>query len=154
MYQVGAILHGLFDFYSLGKKTKYAIILYKDNDNFILTTFTTSRDRSGSEYPVHGANPTKADPKSYVFKKNVEIGLKPDGNPFSFNKDTTIVPDYGLSIKSIAEFNTKVENLVKVCQLYQTEYIELIYVLYKSKKTSIKNKVYFCKILEELLSNK
>lgn len=154
MYQVGAILHGLFDFYSQGKKTKYAIILYKDKDDFILTTFTTSKDRSGTENPVHGANPTKTDPKSYVFKAKVEIGHKPDGNPFSFNKDTTIVPDYGLSLKSIAEFNSKVENLEKVCQLYQTEYIELIYVLYKSKKTNIQYKTFFSKILEDLLSNK
>lgn len=151
MYRVGAILHGLFDFHTQGKKHKFAIILHRDNEDFILTTFTTSQDRSGIENPVHGANPTKADPKSYVFKAEVEIGLKPNGKPFSFKKDTTIVPDYGLSAKSIADFNSKVENLEKVCQLHEAEYIELIYVLYKSKKTSIENKMKFEKILESLL---
>lgn len=152
MYQVGAILHGLFDFYPQAKKTKFAIILHRDNDDFILTTFTTSQDRSGTENPVHGANPSKAEPKSYVFKAEVEIGSQPDGKPFSFKKDTTIVPDYGFSIKSIVEFNAKAENLIKVCQLHEAEYIELIYVLYKSKKTSQANKKRFEKILETLIS--
>jgi len=154
MYEVGAILHGQFDFYSQGKRTKYAIILYRDQDNFILTTFTTSKERSGTESPVHGANPTKADPKSYVFKAKIEIGLNPDGNPFSFSKDTTIVPDYGLSFKSIEEFNAKAEHLEKVCQLHPAEYIELIYVLYKSKKISMQYKTFLGKVLDELLSNK
>lgn len=152
MYQVGAILHGLFDFYPQEKKTKFAIILHRDNNDFILTTFTTSQDRSGSENPVHGANPSKAAPQSYVFKAEVEIGLQPDGKPFSFKKDTTIVPDYGFSVKSIAEFNAKAEDLTKVCQLHEAEYIELIYVLYKSKKTSKLNKERFEKILETLIS--
>ena len=123
MYQVGAILHGLFDFYSQGKKTKYAIILYKDKSDFILTTFTTSQARSGTENSVHGANPSKADPKSYVFKAKVEIGLKPDGKAFWFKKDSTIVPNYGLSFKSIDEFNAKAEHLEKVCQLHSSEYL-------------------------------
>lgn len=145
-------MHGLFDFHTQGKKHKYAIILHRDNEGLILTTFTTSKDRSGAENPIHGANPTKAEPKSYVFKAEVEIGLKPDGKPFSFKKDTTIVPDYGLTTKSITEFNSKVENLEKVCQLHEAEYIELIYVLYKSKKTSIENKLRFEKILESSLN--
>ena len=151
MYSVGAILHGLFDFHPQGKKTKYAIILYRDNDNFILTTFTTSQERSGAEIPVHGANPTKTNPLSYVFKAEVEIGLKPDGKAFAFKKDTTIVPDYGFSYKTIAEFNDRAENLTKVCQMHEAEYIELIYVLYKSKKTSKENKQRFEKILNEMI---
>lgn len=154
MYRVGVILHGLFDFHPQGKKTKYAIILYRDNDDFILTTFTTSKDRSGAENPVHGANPSKAEPLSYVFKAEVEIGSQPNGTPFSFKKDTTIVPDYGLSYKTIAEFNDRVENLTKVCQLHEIEYIELIYVLYKSKKTSKANKERFEKILDEMIPKK
>ena len=151
MYQVGAILHGLFDFHPQQKKNKYAIILQRDNNDFILTTFTTSQDRSGAENPVHGANPSKVEPRSYVFKAEVEIGSQSDGKAFSFKKDTIIVPDYGFSIKSIAEFNAKAENLTKVCQLYQAEYIELIYVLYKSKKTNKANRERFEKILEDLI---
>ena len=151
MYQVGAILHGLFDFHPQPKKTKYVIILHRDNNDFILTTFTTSHDRSGVENPVHGANPSKAEPKSYVFKAEVQIGSQSDGKPFSFKKDTTIVPDYGLTMKSIVDFNSKAENLTKVCQLHEAEYIELIYVLYKSKKTSKANRDRFEKILEELI---
>ncbi|MFA5045128.1 MAG: hypothetical protein WC542_04285 [Paludibacter sp.] len=154
MYRVGAILYGLFDFQTQGKKKKYVIILHRDNEDFILTTFTTSQDRSGAENPVHGANPTKTDPKSYVFKAEKEIGLKPDGNAFSFKKDTTIVPDYGFSVKTIEQFNARAENLIKVCQLYPEEYIDLIYVLYKSKKTSKANKVRFEKILNEMISKK
>ena len=152
MYRVGAILHGLFDFHTQGKKIKYAIILHRDKEDFILTTFTTSQDRSGAENPVHGANPTKAEPLSYVFKAEVEIGSQPDGKPFSFKRDTTIVPDYGLSVKTIAQFKAKAENLTKVCQLHETEYIELIYVLYKSKKTSFENRARSKKILDSLLN--
>lgn len=151
MYQVGSILHGLFDFHPQPKKNKYSIILHRDSDNFILTTFTTSQDRSGTENPLHGANPSKSEPKSYVFKAEVEIGQQPNGKPFSFKKDTTIVPDYGFSVKSISEFNTKAENLTKVCQLHEAEYIELVYVLYKSKKTSKANKERFEKILQDLI---
>jgi len=106
------------------------------------------------ENPVHGANPSKDNPKSYVFKAKVEIGLMPSGKPFWFKKDTTIVPDYGLSFKSIEEFNAKAEHLEKVCQLHPAEYIELIYVLYKSKKISMQYKTFLGKVLDELLSNK
>lgn len=129
MLKSGSVLYGLFQLKNEVKE-KYAIILHYDNGNFIVTTFTTSQKRSSVLDPVHGANP-KGNPRSYVFKANVPVGIKPDGAVFSFPLDTTVVPDYGTVLSSIDDFQKKVSNLEKVCDLYKKEYEDLIYTLYK-----------------------
>lgn len=147
MFKSGSILYGLFTFVT-EKKNKYAIVLHNDGNNCIVTTFTTSQARSSISSPEHGANP-KEEPRSYVFKANIPIGIKEDGEIFSFPLDTTIVPDYGCAYASIDDFKKKVESLTKVCDLYEKEYIDLIYTLYKCSELPKKYKAIFEQILSE-----
>lgn len=150
MFKSGNILHGCFDLGPNGKKNKFAIILYNDSVECIITTFATSQPRSSVSNPVHGKNPQEGEPMSYVFKSNVSIGTKPlDNSEFSFKKDTTVVPDYGISESTISVFNASVDNLEVICKLYDKEYSNLIYTLYRCKKTKKKYKQIFERILQE-----
>lgn len=147
MFTSGSILYGLFTFVT-ASKNKYAIVLHNDGKNCIITTFTTSQARSSMGVPVHGANP-KDKPKSYVFKAHTPIGLKEDGTVFCFGLDTTVVPDYGYAYTSIDDFKRKVTSLTKVCDLYEHEYIDLIYTLYKCQELPKKYKAVFEQILKD-----
>ena len=49
-----SIVYGLFQLKDV-QKHKYAVILHNDSDNYIITTFTTSKKRAGDN-PSHGAN--------------------------------------------------------------------------------------------------
>lgn len=150
MFEAGNILHGCFDLGYNGKKNKFAVVLYNDSEECIITTFTTSQLRSSVTTPTHGKNPKDGIPMSYVFKSNVAIGIKPsDNSTFSFKKDTTVVPDYGINESTISSFNSSVDNLEVVCKLYNEEYSSLIYTLYQCKKTKRKYKAIFEKILQE-----
>lgn len=148
MFESGSILHGLFQLKNV-TKNKYAIVLHNDNGNFIITTFTTSQPRSSAASPVHGPNP-KDKPRSYVFKANTPIGIKPNGTVFSFPSDTTVVPDYGIASSSINNFQKKVSNLTKVCDLYKEEYKELLYTLYKCEDLDEETRPIFEKVLFEI----
>lgn len=150
MFRAGNILHGFFDLGVNGKKNKYAIVLHNDGNACVLMSFATSQLRSSSENPVHGRNPQKGEPQSYVFKAGVVIGTEPiNKSDFSFPKDTTVVPDYGILSTEICAFTASVANLLTVCELYEKEYLDLIYTLYKCKKTKKKYKEIFEKILEQ-----
>ena len=147
MFAPGNILHGEFDL-GTEKKEKFAIVLYNDGVDCILTTFTTSQERSTVLSPCHGKNPAEGEAKSYVFKSKTEIGFNPDGQtPFFFHKDTTVVPDYGYTSSTIECFTKKVDNLKVVCKLYPKEYSDLIYTLYNCKYTPRKHKTLFEGIL-------
>lgn len=131
-----------------GRKNKFAIVLHNDGNACILTTFTTSQLRSSTISPVHGKNPEKGDARSYVFKSGVEIGVDPVlKTPFSFKKDTTVVPDYGIQLSDTENFSSSVSNLRIVCVLNENEYTDLIYTLYRCKKTKKKYKDIFERIL-------
>jgi len=150
MFVPGNILHGTFDLGS-EKKTKYAIVLYNDGTDCILTTFTTSQERSTVLSPCHGRNPSDGEAETYVFKSNIHIGLKPqDSTPFSFIKDTTVVPDYGFTYSSTESFMKNVDHLKVVCHLYDKEYADLIYTLYKCKRLPKKYKQIFECILSDM----
>lgn len=149
MFEAGNVLHGLFDLGVNGKKNKFAVVLYNDGNACVLMSFATSQLRSSSDNPVHGRNPQKGEPQSYVFKAGIVIGTEPvNKNDFAFRKDTTVVPDYGILYAEIGAFTASVTNLSVVCELYKKEYIDLIYTLYKCKKTKKKYKEVFEKILE------
>ena len=140
MFESGSIIYGLFQLKN-ETKNKYAIVLHNDNGNFIITTFTTSQPRSSVVSPDHGANPKgKGNFKSYVFKANTPIGTKP----------ATVVPDYGVASSSIQNFQKKVSNLVKVCDLYKKEYEDLIYTLYKCEDLDDEMRPIFEKVLQEI----
>lgn len=151
MYEVGAILYGVFTLSQNDTKHKYAVVIERDEEGCLVTTFTTSQERSGSPIPVHGANPSIKEPQSYVFLSSVEIGIDPRTNiPFFFPRNTCIVPDYGFTKKTITEFESKVHDLVKVCQLYEHEVIDLFYTLYKCKRVPRWVKQLLERKLEEL----
>lgn len=150
MFDPGSILHGYFDLGDNGKKYKFSIVLYADAEACIITTFATSQPRSSVLNPDHGKNPKEGDPMSYVFKAGIEIGTDPNtGFPFSFKKDTSVVPDYGIYNSTIEAFNNSVSNLTVVCKLHDKEYQSLIYTLYRCKSTKKKYK----EIFEEILNN-
>lgn len=146
MFKAGNILHGFFE---KTRKNKYAIILYADESSYLITTFTTSQQRSGVTCPIHGKNPKSGTPKSYVFKAGVLIGKNINGNEFSFKKDTTIVPDYGVFGGLIEKFKIGSSDLTVVCSLYDKEYEDLIYTLYHCERLSREYK----KIFEGILQN-
>lgn len=104
-------------------------------------------------YPLYMVkNPQDSEPLSYVFKKGVIVGeLSNKGTvvPFSFPKDTVVVPDYGDQFTTQQAFLAEVTELIKCGELYPHEYENLIYTLYKSKKTKRKYK----RIFEEILKN-
>lgn len=134
MFTPGSILYGTFQLKAV-TKPKYVIVLYNDGTNCILTTFTTSEERSGVISPIHGKNPQEGEPLSYVFKKDIIVGelhSKDKTNFFSFPKDTIVVPDYGNQYTTQEAFLSEVKNLVKCCELYPKEYENLIYTLYKT----------------------
>lgn len=148
MFENGSILEGIFLLRDTTKK-KYAIVLYNENNQCIITTFTTSQKRSSVSNPDHGPNP-KDKPRSYVFKANKAIGVCPNGLPFSFPLDTTVVPDYGVAQSSISGFQKKVSGLTKLCDLYPKEYEDLIYTLYKCQDLDKELIPVFEKLLSEI----
>lgn len=153
MLEIGAIYYGLFTLNEFETKNKYLIVFHLYEDTCLLTTFTTSQERSGSLNPVHGHNPQVRPYKSHVFKQGVEIGIEPDTLArFAFPKDTSVVPDYGFAKKTTKEILSSVRNLKKVCQLDTSEYIELMYTLIHSKGTPKGIKEVFETKLEELMS--
>ena len=137
------IVYGLFKLQN-EQKNKYVVVLHNDNDDYIITTFTTSRKRAGNN-STHGKN---QNPECYVFKSKVPIGVCPNsGSDFSFEKDTTIVPDYGIRDILVEEFLSLVSGLKTVCILRKEEYLNLLYFLCKSQKTKLK----YVRIFEDIL---
>ena len=141
-----SIIYGLFQLKN-EQKHKYAVILHNDNDNYIITTFTTSQKRAGKN-PTHGKN---KNPECYVFKANTIIGICPSNETdFYFKTDTIIVPDYGLLDIPVEDFLNKVTGLKTVCHLHKEEYINLLHFLYQCKKTKIRHVRIFENILMKL----
>lgn len=152
MFEPGNVLYGCFHFPSGEVKNKYSIVLYNDGVSCIITTFTTSKNRSGSQNPVHGKNPPAGEPMAYVFLKGKVVGtieVENVSQDFAFPMNTTIVPDYGYSYIPISEFLKNVENLEVKCHLFPQEYIDLIYTLYKCRRIKKEIKEIFEHILEE-----
>lgn len=135
MIDEGAVLYGFFNLKN-EDKNKFAVVLHKNEDDCIITSFTTSQDRHPAN-PSHGANPSKT-PNCYVFLAGRNIGTTPDGKPYSFKETTTIVPDYGMNEENVEVFLSKVQNLEKKCDLYKNEYLDLLYTLYKCDNTKMK----------------
>ncbi|GHT20170.1 hypothetical protein AGMMS4957_06250 [Bacteroidia bacterium] len=110
----------------------------------IVACFTTSQTRALKN--------AKGEVVSYIFEIGDEIGLKPDGSPFSFPQPTVISFDYCFQNKSQEELINGFESPAIICILHQQEYLNLIYAMYKSKATPQKYKAIFEKILEEQCS--
>jgi hypothetical protein len=132
-------------------KSKYLLSLHRSKDFDIVACFTTSQNRAGIAQPciAHGkVKNNKGDIVSYVFEAGNEIGIQPDGSPYSFPKQTTIAFDYCFQYNSQKELINGFDDPSIVCILHQKEYINLIYAMYQSKYTPQKYKDIFEKILE------
>ena len=78
------------------------------------------------------------------------IGLNPaTGVEFSFPKRTVITFDYGVREGQKEYFLRQFENPEVVCELYEAEYIELVYAMYRSPHTRETHKKVLYRILEE-----
>lgn len=153
MFEPGNVLHGIFRLSDVVTKPKYAIVLYKDANSYILATFTTSQPRAGASNYVHGKNPPRSqNPRSHVFLATRMIGtytFQGVLKEYHFPDDTTVVPDYGFRFTSISEFQKNVTNLVLKCTLFEQEYLDLIYTLYQCKKSPREYKENYERILTE-----
>lgn len=153
MFEPGNVLHGIFRLSDVVTKPKYAIVLYKDANFYILATFTTSQPRAGASNYVHGKNPPGSqNPRSHVFLSTRMIGtytFQGVLKEYHFPDDTTVVPDYGFRFTSISEFQKNVTNLVLKCTLFEQEYLDLIYTLYQCKKSPREYKEIYERILTE-----
>lgn len=155
MLNPGEIIYG-FAKNLYNPKYKYAISIYRDENVNILLQFTTSQARTGvpTELIHHGANYIKGECMSYVFEKNIEIGVDPRNNSrFSFPKRTTMVFDYGFLHGKEKFLLEQFDNPVTVCKLDEQEYINLIYAMYRSNRTNPAYKPYLDKILQEYYNN-
>jgi len=143
MLTPGNVLYGKF---SLDKdKFKYCIVLHRDNsdvEHCILTTFTTSQRRSILN-PKHGKNELTTDTGkkilSYVFKAGMVVGKNNAGEDFSFPKDSTVVPDYGMDSWTLNSLRS-VDGLTLKCTLSKDEFGRMLHTLLRSERLELKYK--------------
>lgn len=130
---------------------KYIVTIYQDEELSIVACFTTSQGRAGvpEDKIRHGAIYREKECISYVFDKDHCIGLNPaTGVEFSFPKRTVITFDYGVREGQKEYFLRQFENPKVVCELYETEYIELVYAMYRSPHTRETHKRVLYRILD------
>lgn len=156
MLNPGDIIHG-FAKNLHTPKNKYAICIYRDEEVNIVMQFTTSQPRAGvpDEEVHHGAIYKDGNCLSYVFEAGVEIGINPqDNSRFSFPKRTVMTFDYGFLKAPEKVLLGQFDNLKKVCKLDETEYINLIYAMYRSNRTKPEHKPYLDKIITDYYKDK
>lgn len=154
MFQPREIIYGYAKgFYS--PHNKYIVTIYRDEELNIVACFTTSKSRAGvAEDKIHhGAIYKDKQCVSYVFEKDVKIGVNPaTGNEFAFPKRSVITFDYGVREGQLESFLKEFDNPEVVCLLDEKEYIELVYAMYCSPHTKTTHKKVLNKILEEYYS--
>lgn len=154
MFAPGEIVYGYVK--HIGKP-KYAVSIYRDEEVNILIHFTTSQPRAGVplDQVHHGAIYKDGDCKSYVFEARHEIGINPaTGDRFNFSLRTTMVFDYGFFKDTEQKLRQMFEDPQVVCKLDDTEYIDLVYAMFKSKSTPKQYKPYLDKVLTDYFSDK
>ena len=123
----------------------------------IVACFTTSQSRAGvpEDEIHHGAIYKEKRCVSFVFEKDVKIGVNPaTGADFAFPKRSVITFDYGVREGLQESFLKEFENPEVVCMLDEKEYIELVYAMYCSPHTKNTHKKVLNKILEEYYSKR
>ena len=134
---------------------KYIVTIYRDDELNIVACFTTSQSRVGvpEDRIHHGAIYKEKQCVSFVFEKDVKIGVNPDtGADFAFPKRSVITFDYGVREGLRESFLKEFDNPKVVCLLDEKEYIELVYAMYCSPHTKNTHKKVLNKILEEYYS--
>ena len=153
MFSPGEIVYGFVK--HIGK-SKYAICIYRDEDLNILLHFTTSQARAGvdSDEVRHGAIYKEGECLSYVFEAGHDIGENPStGVSFHFPLRTTMAFDYGYLKAGTQQLFSLFEDPKVVCKLDDKEYIDLIYAMYRSKRTPLEYKPYLDAILSDYYQN-
>lgn len=136
-------------------RAKYLITIYRDDNLNIFACFTTSKQRSGVTDELLGHGPVIKDGRylSYVFHPDVNIGVDPEtGEPFSMPRLSVITFDYGLREGQLSQFNEGIQDSKVVCRLYDEEYINLVYAMYKSDVTPRRYKPCLEKVLTDFYS--
>ena len=134
-------------------KNKYAISIFRDGDLQILIHFTTTQKRAGvpEDQIHHGINrDSSGNVVSYVFEPTVEIGDTPTGGRFHFPERTIMQFDYGFLRGDDQRLQQQFDNLEVKCKLDQKEYENLIYAMYRSKRTSEEYKPYLEEVLKTI----
>lgn len=147
MFEPGVVTHG-FAKNIANPKNKYAISLFRDDNVRVLIHFTTSQPRAGvpDDQIHHGANKNAAEEyMSYVFEAGVEIGTAPDGSRFCFPKRTIMQFDYGF----LRDTDWNLQQQFSKCHLDENIYLDLIYAMYRSKRTPNEYKSYLKKVLDD-----
>ena len=156
MFQPREIVYGYVIGLGFAKpKYKYLIILYRDADLEIFACFTTSQHYYGvqEEEVKHGAIKRDGEYYSFVFEKDVVIGIDPrTGNSFSFPCRTTITFNYGIRQGEFEDFESGITNKEVVCVLNKDIFADLLYAMYKSPEMNDRFKPYLEKSLEQLFS--
>ena len=106
------------------------------------------------EQVKHGAIVRNGEYFSYVFEKDVVIGVSPeDGSEFSFPLRTTVTFDYGINKGYIGNFAEAMQDIKTVCTLNKKEFGDLLYAMYKSPEMNNAYKPYLEKSLEALFND-
>ncbi|NDV58276.1 hypothetical protein [Bacteroides sp. 519] len=146
------VIYG-FCLFTIPKKDKYLISLYRGSDLDIIACFSTSQQYHITKYPhiTHGkVKNEKGEIVAYVFDIGHVVGKTTGNIPFAFPKRTIIPFDYCFQNKSQQELIDGFNN-PRICfVLSEEEYIEILYSMYRSKYTPIRYKKIFEKILNEL----
>lgn len=133
-------------------KHKYFVTIYRDEEQTIVTCFTTTQNRVGHfiETLQHGYVKKDGQVVGYCFDSNVEVGLDLAGEPFKFPRRCVIPFNYGVNEGTKEQYLRMVEQPVVVCRLHQQEYANVVYAMYRSPLTNPKYKPYLDKVLQKI----
>lgn len=134
-------------------KSKYIVTIYRDDNLRIVTCFTTTKNRVGIPLCELQHGYVKKDGKmvGYFFDKDVAVGCNPEtGLEFSFPCDCVIPFEYGVREGLKEDFLSEIDNPIVVCALNPTEYLDIVYAMYKSPFTNSKYKPYLEKVLRSM----
>lgn len=133
-------------------KPKYLISLYRSENIEVVAVFPTSKKRSGTLTPKHGANKRGDMIASYVFEAKRPIGKKRNGTEdFSFPLQTTIPFDYCFREAPQDDILQDFIAPTIVGVLSEEEYVNLLYAFMHSPLTPKHLRELFDGILHEYL---
>lgn len=136
---------------------KYIVTIYQDDDLNIVACFTTSKRRAGvpEDQVHHGAIYRDQECVSYVFEKDKVVGINPtNGADFAFPCRSVVTFDYGVKEGIKESFMEEFNNPQVVCVLNDSEYIDLVYAMYRSPHTKVCHKNILDKILQKYYDDK
>lgn len=133
-------------------KPKYLISLYRSENIEVVAVFPTSKKRSGTLVPKHGANKRGDIVASYVFEAKRPIGKKHNSTEeFCFPLQTTIPFDYCFREDTQDDILHDFITPAIVGVLSEEEYVNLLYAFIQSPLTPGHLRKLFDGILHEYL---